>query len=320
MCGAMVLATSCTEDYEDASSVHVYGPNECPPVLAGAYNSGSQNYEMNGGQADPSVLKIDDYAALFKDNFGVTVDELLAGLGKTFEVRVINPNRMVWLKNESNAGGEYSWWVSKTGNLCQADAENLYGKLEFNKAERQFEFYLNPDAGGTVSMMIGFVKDNGVNYNQCVRFTMTVTAFDKSFIFTDLAIPAGDYEAGLIEIADLAEAIQFTFGETVDQFAASINNGKTIYMIDHNANVPMWNATPTANSGGYWCNAEGEVISWGAGCAYYIEPWIDDETCAIGIGRYPGYDPGTVWNVRFAIVSDVDHSKMLTFNVTAITE
>lgn len=32
ICGALFMTTACSEEYTDATSMHVYGPNENPPV------------------------------------------------------------------------------------------------------------------------------------------------------------------------------------------------------------------------------------------------------------------------------------------------
>lgn len=318
---ALVVMPACNEDYEDATSIHVYGPDENPPVKDDTSLMPSQSYEMIGGQEEPVVMHINDYAANIQAALGVTVDELMDKLGTEYEVVPVNPNRMAWVKTPANAGDNYAWYMSKTANVCNGDDETLYGILKFNKAERQFEFYIDPKAGGSVAMQIGFVKLGKPNYNEAVRFQMAVTAFDNSFIFMDMLIPAGDYAAEVIDVADIADNINYVFGMTPAQFVAAYDSQIGMYMVSKETNAPVWDGESTANAGGYWCNADNEIMGWGAGCAYYIEPWFgDEEGDMIAIGRYPGWDPGNVFDVRFAFADKNDRSKVLTFIVTATFE
>ena len=46
VCSALFIASACSNDYEDAKSPNVYGPDEKPPVKSDATSSISNVYEM----------------------------------------------------------------------------------------------------------------------------------------------------------------------------------------------------------------------------------------------------------------------------------
>lgn len=316
----LLMLPACSNDYEDASTLHVYGPDENPPVKADPSVTASRAFEMEAGQTDPIVINIADYDDMIQSALGISSQELASKIGSEYVVAPINPNRMVWLKTAPNTGDKYGWYVSKTGNVCNQDDKNLYGKVVYNESAQKLEFYIDPNGGGSVPVQIGFAK-NDVNYNKHVRFIFNVTAYDKSFAFLNFTIPAGDYNAYSLTLDEVAENIDYVFGLTPDGFKSAMANGTiAIYMIDHASNSPIWDGTSTANNGGYWCSADGNILSWGEGCAYFIEPWLDDDPPCFGIGRYPGIEPGTVHSIKFAAADVNDHSKTLSFFITATYE
>ncbi len=314
------MLTACHEDYEDATSIHVYGPDENPPLKANPAVTANGVFEMTGGQTDPVVMDIYDYDAMIQSAFGISAQELAGKIGTEYVVAPINPNRMVWLKNAPNTGDKYGWYVSKTGNVCAADDANVYGKVVYNEGAHALEFYIDPNGGGSVPVQIGFAK-MGPNYNEHVRFVFNVTAYDKSYFFIDFTIPAGDYNAYQLEIPELADNISYVFGLTPAEFTAAMMDDQIgIFMIDHSTNSFVWDGQSTANGGGYWCNAEGQIQGWGEGCAYYIEPWLADGDNCFAIGRYPGIDPGTVHQIKFGVADNSDHAKALSIFCNATYE
>ena len=317
----LIMLPSCKSDYEDATSIHVYGPNENPPVKADPSVTASASYEMEAGQTEPARIDVLAYDDMIQKAFGISAQEMISKLGSEYVVAPINPNRMVWLKTPANTGDKYGWYVSKTGNVCEKEDAALYGKVMYNEADHCLEFYSDPNGGGSVPVQIGFAKV-GPNYNTHVRFVMNVTVYDKSFAFLNLNIPAGDYAAATLNFEDVAEYINYVFGMTPDEFkSAMMDNKIAIYMVDHESNAPVWDGNSTANNGGYWCDANGNICTWGSdGCTYYIEPWLDDTPPCFGIGRFPGIDSGYVSSIKFAAADVNDHSKVLSFFITATYE
>lgn len=318
---AITALPACHEDYEDASKPHSYGPDENPFVKANPATMATEVFGMVAGQEEPAVIDIYDYDDMIQSALGISAQELISKLGTDYTCCPINPNRMVWVQSKKpNTGDKYGWYVNKSGNVCDPDADNIYGKLIFDVDSHCFKFYIDPKGGGVTTLQIGFAKLGGDNFNTHVRFGMQINAFDQSFVFRDLVIPAGDYNAEIIDFSDIADNIDYVFGMTPEQFANAVGNGLTLYMIDHNTLAPMWDAPTTANSGGYWCDADGNVQNWGDGCAYYLEPWIGDGEMCFAIGRYPGWNAGTMWDVKFAVVSDANKDKVLSFYINTVLE
>ena len=143
VCGALFIASACSNDYEDATSPHVYGPDENPPVKSDATSTISNVYEMQGTNPTPISLNIDLYEDIIQKQFGMTVSEMLTSIEKgTVVVCPINPSRNVWNKAKANVDGkQYGWYVNKSGNVCKSDDEALYGIIEFDPASHNFNFY-----------------------------------------------------------------------------------------------------------------------------------------------------------------------------------
>lgn len=322
LCSALFMASACSNDYEDASTPHVYGPDENPPVKSDAASTVSGVYEMQAGSATPISLNIDLYEDVIQKKLGMTVDELLANIEKgTVVVCPINPSRNVWNKAKANIEGKkYGWYVNKSGNVCKADDKALYGALDFDPASRCFNFYADENAGGASSIEIGFAI-NGPNYNTGVRFVFAITIYDRSFVFKNVTIPAGDYKAYELDFNDVADNIDFTFGTSVANFTSGLSDGTLkLYMMNLETNAYVWDGESTANNGGYWCNNNNEICTWGAsGFSYFIEPWIGDDSATFAIGRAPGIASGTVFLVKFGVASS-DREKMLSFFITATFE
>lgn len=322
VCSALFIASACSNDYEDATSPHVYGPDENPPVKSDATSTISNVYEMQGTNPTPISLNIDLYEDVIQKQFGMTVSEMLTNIEKgTVVVCPINPSRNVWNKAKANVDGkQYGWYVNKSGNVCKADDEALYGIIEFDPASHNFNFYADENAGGAASIEIGFAL-NGPNYNTGIRFVNSITIYDRSFIFMDIKIPAGDYSAYQLNFNDVAENINFVFGMSSVDFANSLSDGiLKLYMMNLETNAYLWDGESTANNGGYWCNSKNEICAWGADVfSYFIEPNIGDDSATFAIGRAPGIASGTVYLIKFGVASS-DQSKMLSFFITATFE
>jgi hypothetical protein len=251
----------------------------------------------------------------------MTVDELISNIssGKV-EVWPINPNRNVWNRVEGNAGSRYSWYVNSSSNVCEANDATLFGTLSLDLSARSIDFAVSNDALGQSTPQLGFLVADS-QYKQYVRFAVGVTAVPPSVVYTQLLIPEGDYSAGEIYTEDIAKNIEYVFGMTPQEFEDAYNDGVIgMYMISHSNSQFVWDGTSTANNGGYWVDSSGEILSWGDGCAYYIEPWFSDEEHSIGIGRYPGMASGTVYEVWFGFALVKDHSTTLTIYCTATLE
>lgn len=169
------------------------------------------------------------------------------------------------------------------------------------------------NAGGAASIEFGFALD-GPNYNTAIRFVMAMTVFDKSFIIQDITIPAGDYNAYSLTFESVAENINYVFGMSSAELVAAVSDGAVKpYIMNLETNAYVWDGTSTANNGGYWCNANNEICTWGAdGFSFFIEPWLEDDPACMAIGRAPGIASGTTMMVKFGLATP-DKQKAMSF-------
>lgn len=316
--------TACEEDYAESTSKHVYGPNENQPVKTNVATTVTHSMEFQAAQATPVVVDIYDYDDVIRDAFGISAQELAGKIGSEYFMVPINPNRMVWLKSVSaNTGDTYGWYINKSGNVCEGDDDATYGKLVYDEASHSFEFGIRPDVSGSMGTQIGIVKA-GTDFVTHVRFVLNVTTLDKSYIFRDIVIPAGDYSAYQMTFDEVAEGFDYVFGMTPAEYDAAYDAGKVaIYMFDKSLFAYNWDAAPTANNGGFWCNAAGEVITWGDGCCFYIEPWTGTDggnVPCFAIGRFPGIESGTQVEIRFGTALVKNHDKVVNYIINATFE
>ena len=320
ICGALFMTTACSEEYTDATSMHVYGPNENPPVKTDEKGTVTSTFDKKAGDPVPATISIEQYETIIQQQLGMTVDELMSAIesGKVV-VCPINASRSVWNKAKANVEGKkYVWYVNKNGNVCEIDDASLYGIIEFDAATKCFNFYPDGNAGGAASIEFGFALD-GPNYNTAIRFVMAMTVFDKSFIIQDITIPAGDYNAYSLTFESVAENINYVFGMSSAELVAAVSDGAVKpYIMNLETNAYVWDGTSTANNGGYWCNANNEICTWGAdGFSFFIEPWLEDDPACMAIGRAPGIASGTTMMVKFGLATP-DKQKAMSFllNVT----
>ncbi len=313
ICGALFMTTACSEEYTDATSMHVYGPNENPPVKTDEKGTVTSTFDKKAGDPVPATISIEQYETIIQQQLGMTVDELMSAIesGKVV-VCPINASRSVWNKAKANVEGKkYGWYVNKNGNVCEIDDVSLYGIIEFDAATKCFNFYPDGNAGGAASIEFGFALD-GPNYNTAIRFVMAMTVFDKSFIIQDITIPAGDYNAYSLTFESVAENINYVFGMSSAELVAAVSDGAVKpYIMNIETNAYVRDGTSTANNGGYWCNANNEICTWGAdGFSFFIEPWLEDDPACMAIGRAPGIASGTTMMVKFGLATPDKHKAM----------
>ena len=79
-CCSLLAFTACSDDYNDATSIHVYGENENPylKIDTEAQISATGALEVNGEHS--YTVKLSDYAAKFEEKMGMSVDAVIDGL------------------------------------------------------------------------------------------------------------------------------------------------------------------------------------------------------------------------------------------------
>ena len=102
-CCSLLAFTACSDDYNDATSKHVYGENENPylKIDTEAQISATGALEVNGEHS--YTVKLSDYAAKFEEKMGMSVDAVIDGLSTGETVFYpINTTRNQWLKTPYN--------------------------------------------------------------------------------------------------------------------------------------------------------------------------------------------------------------------------
>ena len=309
-CAALSLI-SCSGDWEDASSKHVYGESEIPYLRTDASANIAVNAEFRKGHVNPITVNLKDYAETIQSKLGMTVDDMIAGVnsGKVVFYN-INASQGRWNKTAPTKGST-GWYYDASGNLTTADAQA--GSIELDAAGKSLIINV-PEAsaaGVTFNTNVGFAVVNGKDYDQYVRFSVQFAVTDPGLIMPTFTIPAGDYNSFEISFADYATSIEKCMGMSVSDFNKAVQDPEgdiAMYMVNASGKW-ITDKSYTANGIGFWCDGDGNPQGWGDGCVYYVE--THDGT--VGVGRYPGVASGTQKTVHFVYASKTDSSKYVEF-------
>lgn len=339
-CAVFGTMTSCSDDYEDASSPHVYSETENPPLKGSDANMVSASIRMRQADAGTEVQTVDlsTYADKVQEQLGMSLDEAIAGLDKgTVRFLPINPARRVWDKTKPNAG-DNKWYLTSSGTVASS-ADEAVAIMEFVPAEKELKITLTDKAAaGIIPVTVGFVKTDVSSYPVNFRCQTLVSVTDASVADVAVTVPKGGYAATFFKFSEIAKNIEFAFGVTdLKEFAKGLDTDSPIYdvyMMDAQGNLNGGPGKYTANGAGYWLTQKSEIVSWGKdGYAMFIEPnnydYDDDGNATImedgggfNIGRLDNDNPasGSVVNTSVVIKPVKETGKTLTINFTLTFE
>lgn len=325
VCCCMIGFVGCSDNIEDASSKHKYTESESPYLRGDTAALITKAVEFEVGHFETTTINLADYAAKFKSNMNMTVDQVINGLkDKSVVFYNINPTRNIWNKAATTKGST-GWYYNTAGVVCQESDSLQAMSLEIDTNAKTLKLNAKSDAkAGTVfSFNIGFAV-NGTDYDNYVRFTFNVSVTDPSIILEDITIPTGDYSAYSLDLNDYASAISTCMGLSVSEFLSKLDAGNQtagpIHMAIINADG-VWDNTSnyTANPPGYWMNDKGVVCNWGAtGFTLYAETIITNRV--LNIGRAPGLASGNKYTISVGYQDTRDASKFFRFIITATLE
>lgn len=181
-CCSLLAFTACSDDYNDATSKHVYGENENPylKIDTEAQISATGALEVNGEHS--YTVKLSDYAAKFEEKMGMSVDAVIDGLSTGETVFYpINTTRNQWLKtpyNKDDAG----WYFNSANQPCAQDDAACRASVVLDKTNKELVFELSEGgitAGTVLALEVGFAK-NGPDYDDYVRFTLNASVTDPT--------------------------------------------------------------------------------------------------------------------------------------------
>lgn len=136
---AVGTMSSCSDDYEDASSPHVYSDSENVPLKGSDENMATTSVKMAQAEAGTQVVTVNlaDYADKIQDQLGMSLDEAISGLSNgSVRFYPINPNRRVWDKTPAN-GGDNTWLLSANGVVTTDSLAAI--KMQFIPDAKQSE-------------------------------------------------------------------------------------------------------------------------------------------------------------------------------------
>lgn len=329
---------ACDDDPEDAVSKHVYGPDENPYLRTDTSATISISAEFRKGNIAPKTINLKDYADKIQSHLFMTVDDMLEGLDNgSVAFYNINTTRGAWNKTAQNVTG--GWGYSKSGVITNT---NQAATLTLDKANKQLVVDMPDDAeaGTLISVNVGFAIDNGRDFDNYIRFSISVAVTDPGTVMANITVPLNDdYEVEYLYFSDEAikSAIETCLGISYEEFIEDIQKTEysddrasatdwgsmsdwgdiALYMVDADGNW-LVDSPYSADQPGYWLSTSGLPTTWGADdCLLYMDTWSDDE--AIAIGPFPGMSATTV-TLHFVYASRTDNQKYVEFIVNVTLE
>lgn len=317
----LMFFSACSDDYNDATSKHVYGENENPylRIDTECQASVAVNLEVNG---DHSLnINLSDYADLFANKIGMSLDEVIAGLDNgTTVFYPINTTNNQWLKteyNKDNAG----WYFNSANQPCDADDENCKAYVTLDKAAKALNVGLSEGgiaAGTVLALEVGFAK-NGPDYDDYVRFTLNASVTDPTVAVATVALPNTNYTSDDILLTSIEENIAAVFDMTLDEFITAFDEG-TIKFYAADPTTGVWD-TESAYTGeqpaGYWFDEAGKVCAYpGVVCANFKPDSNDVSKSCVKLCCMPDTPVGKQYNCSFGFIDTTDATKFFRFVVT----
>lgn len=231
-CCSLLAFTACSDDYNDATSKHVYGENENPylKIDTEAQISATGALEVNGEHS--YTVKLSDYAAKFEEKMGMSVDAVIDGLSTGETVFYpINTTRNQWLKtpyNKDDAG----WYFNSANQPCAQDDAACRASVVLDKTNKELVFELSEGgitAGTVLALEVGFAK-NGPDYDDYVRFTLNASVTDPTVAVATVALPNTNYTSDDILLTSIEENIAAVFEMTLDEFITALTKVQLSFM------------------------------------------------------------------------------------------
>lgn len=294
--GLCFVATGCSNEYVDATAVHVYGENENPPLKGSDAVNANHSMTIQMNNTEWHTLDLNQYASQMEEQLGEGIDAVWAGLDNgTYRFLIVNPQRRVWDKTPANVGDD-TWALSPSGIAVAPDNAAL--NLKFDKAARTLSYQLTEKAlpGAVIPATVGIVKTDNSAFPTNFRIVNKITVADLSVVTAELTVPAGDYASEVLDLGEYLPNFEYTFGiSDLKTISDGMDpNGKhlfDLYMMGDNGRYGNPPDGYTANNG-YWLNTQLEVVKWGdTGFSYFIEQYFGEEDnqpiAQFGFGRAP---------------------------------
>lgn len=312
--------SACSDNYEDATSKHVYGENESPYLRIDQEATITTNIEFAVERLESYIVDLEDYSELFQEKMGMNVDQVISGLSNGSVVFYnINTTRNHWNKAEKTKGST-GWYYNTAGGVTTEsdNAKTASLDIDTNNKTLTVNPVENVMVGTSVSFNVGFAV-NGPDYDDYVRFSFQVSYIDPTIVMINITIPAGDYASYGIDMNNYTETIALCLEMTVEEFLANMDtNGGNIRMYVVNPQNGVYDETSdyTANAPGYWIDNLGAVCNWGAvGFTTYAELNTGDQV--LYIGRAPELTAGNKYTISIGYRNKENTNYFFRFIITA---
>jgi hypothetical protein len=183
VCCCLIGFAACSDNIEDASSKHAYTEDESPYLRGDTAALITNAVEFEVGHFQTVTINLADYAAKFKTNMNMTLDQVINGLkDKSVVFYNINPTRNIWNKAPMTKGTT-GWYYNTAGGVCQESDTLQVMSLEIDTNAKTLKLNPKSDAKAKTefSFNVGFAV-NGTDYDKYVRFMFNVSVTDPSII------------------------------------------------------------------------------------------------------------------------------------------
>lgn len=315
--------TSCSDDPNDACDKHVYSEDETPCLRVDQDATIAINTEFREGRISPMTINLKDYAETIQTKMGMTVDDMIAGLetGKVVFYNIAS-SKGAWDKTPTTKGTT-CWYYSSNGLLKDSvgyiNEKNQAASIEVDKTNKTLIISVpkKTAAGLAIAENVGFAVNNGKNYDNYVRFNISISVTNPGLIILNETIPTGDYSTFTVDFSKYQDVIEKNMGMTLSEFIKDCKDATgpiAMYMVDNTTGEWNTSAKYTANNLGYWLDGDSHVTTWNtAGYTMFIE--TKDDGTVVNIGRAPSIASGTKKELNFVYVVKNDQSKYFQFKI-----
>lgn len=341
-CSSLLAFTACSDDYNDASSKHVYGESEEPYLKANENAHVSDTLKVNitnkigyfkiniTDATAPMVVDLSDerHAAVFEQQLGMSLDAALQGTEDgSIVFYPINVSRNKWVKMEPNAPTGTGWYFNSASQPCAADDADAQVIVSLDKSTKKLTITPLATARGGVSLAtnVGFAK-NGPDYDEYVRFSTVCgiedpTAINVEYTFSyagslDYILPDRVDDSGAITSYRYGENIRDIFGMEWDEFKAALLRGDIEFQLLNPEDGSRVNGGSIDKV--YYLNLAGaeveneQAVDW-AVTVRYEEDDVNGDKVTIPYNTELAY--GTAGALKFGFIDVADASKRFVFTV-----
>ena len=329
--------SSCNSDNpNDATSKHDYSEDIYAPYLrTNAAATASMALQFPLASIDePQEINLKDYARLFHDNLGMTVDEAMNEYDNGNVVLYnIALSKGRWDLTAPTCGT--AGWYYTNASAITADPSAASVKVEFDRDKKKFVITMvnEPAAGTVLNLNLGFaIKNGGKDFDRYVRFNPSMVVTDPGKVITSLNYKGSEpYSSDEIDLSydDFKEDIEYAMQMSIDEFCELVDDPDVIALLmeDSEGNW-MWDYfemshnNSTGGAQGYWLDANYRPCYWdGSGWdanTFFIESYGSERGMLIGLSATGA--PAGSYLLRWVYVLLEDNSRNVEFIVTINVE